>query len=110
MIWAPDPRRLLDHFADFSEAITKLHGALNVLGDNLGDAEREANNRARVLAQWELTDLKGRILLNALWQAARWRQRMYVPDSARGIEVDDAFRDQDAIGPWRYRIPPIAEA
>jgi hypothetical protein len=55
MIWATDPRQLLNYFADFSDAITKVHGALNVLGNNLGCVdESDAVNRERVLSRSSL--------------------------------------------------------
>lgn len=109
MIWASRPRSLLNHFAEFSDQITKLDGTLNILRGNLGEPVREANNRERVLRRWLLTDVKGRILLNALWEHGGWRQRMHLPAYALGVSVDYAFSNPDAIGAFRHPVPPIAE-
>ena len=107
---APSPPELLNHFSAFSDQLTALAGALNVLRYNLGDPARETVNRERVLAYWELADVKGRVLLNALWAAAGWDYEMALPEYARDAKTATAFKSSTTIGSKDFVVPEPAYA
>lgn len=64
------------------------------------DRNSSEGDPEKIVAQWALADLKGRVLMNTFW-GENTRYRFVLPPEARGASLRAAFREQDAVGRWR---------
>ena len=95
MMWADRPRALLNHFGAFTEAVTEVHGVLELVARH-----GASGDRAIAVDRWLVADLKGRILCNALWESAEADYRFVLPEAVSGVSAADAFRHHDAVHTW----------
>ena len=100
MMWAQHSQTMLNALGIYAEK------HLSRLGYELHcNPESSAAHRREAVEQWLLADVKGRVLMNELW-GGNTKYRFALPEEARDVSLDEAYRHQDAVGRWRP--PPKA--
>lgn len=100
MISADEPRDMVNDYAAYVREVARVVRALQQVGFALASGDDASAGRwtNAALHRWQVTDIKGRLLVNALWSKAGSSYAFAVPEPLQKLSSREAMRTPGSLG------------
>ena len=113
MISADTPRAMVNDYAAYVREVSRVVRSLQQVGFALASGDDASAGRwtNAALHRWQVTDIKGRLLVNALWARAGSSYAFAIPEPFQKMSSRDALRTPGSLGAtWAPSEPDMADS